>query len=64
VAPSSGTEGSKSTSLVARSSRGRCANIYIIRGFMTHIVRKFCACARFTPDARHIREFDANNITF
>jgi hypothetical protein len=38
-------------------------------GYMTHIVRKFCAYIRrdvrqihdgFTPDARHIRESDAN----
>jgi hypothetical protein len=39
--------------------------ICIIRGYMTHIVRKFCVTLRhihagFTLDARHIRESDAN----
>jgi hypothetical protein len=61
------TEGSKSN--IPCCARTTCAcNICMIRG-LTHIVRKFCAyhlrdillwCARFTPDARHIRESDAN----
>jgi hypothetical protein len=61
------TDGFKSNILAVRSQYVRCAQqLHDCAGYMTHIVRKFCAChlrdicARFTPDARHIRESDEN----
>jgi hypothetical protein len=54
----------KVTSLVARSSRGRCAqHLHDTRPHdarRTQILRDIGLCARFTPDACHIRESDAN----
>jgi hypothetical protein len=62
------TEGSKSNTLVAHSSHGRCAHSSHGRcaqhlhtradAHRTQILR--VTCTRFTPDARHIRESVAN----